>query len=110
MASWQEKDGGELWILNAHIWTWLTKPVILVTQTPCVRVNFCCISARSRQVIYWIREQSHTAIPVKLYLSRGRAKIEIGLAKGKKLYDKRQALRSVTVTVKCIALAKGQYD
>jgi SsrA-binding protein len=33
-----------------------------------------------------------TLIPLRLYLKNGRAKIELGLARGKKLYDKRQAI------------------
>ena len=35
--------------------------------------------------------EGYTIIPTKIYLSNGRAKIEIALAKGKKLYDKRQS-------------------
>ena len=33
-----------------------------------------------------------TLVPLRLYLKRGRAKVELGLAKGKKLYDKRDSL------------------
>ncbi|MGB4613185.1 MAG: SsrA-binding protein SmpB, partial [Erysipelotrichaceae bacterium] len=36
-----------------------------------------------------IQQQGYTIIPTKLYLKNGRAKLEIALAKGKKLYDKR---------------------
>lgn len=35
-------------------------------------------------------EKGYTIMPLQVYFSNGRAKIEIGLAKGKKLYDKRQ--------------------
>ena len=35
-------------------------------------------------------EQGYTIVPLQVYFKDGRAKIEIGLAKGKKLYDKRQ--------------------
>ncbi len=35
-------------------------------------------------------EKGYTIVPLQVYFSDGRAKIEIGLAKGKKLYDKRQ--------------------
>ena len=35
-------------------------------------------------------EKGYTIVPLQVYFSNGRAKIEIGLAKGKKLYDKRQ--------------------
>ncbi len=33
-----------------------------------------------------------TLVPLKLYLKHGRAKIELGLCRGKKLYDKREAI------------------
>lgn len=39
------------------------------------------------------KEQGHTVIPLKIYLVKGLAKIEIGLAKGKKDYDKRNVLK-----------------
>lgn len=35
-------------------------------------------------------QQGYTIVPLQVYFKEGRAKIEIGLAKGKKLYDKRQ--------------------
>jgi len=35
------------------------------------------------------RQKGYTIVPIKLYFKNGRAKIEIGLGKGKKLYDKR---------------------
>ena len=37
-----------------------------------------------------IREQGYSAIPLRLYFKDGLVKVEIGLAKGKKQYDKRQ--------------------
>jgi len=38
------------------------------------------------------RQQNLAIIPLRIYLKKGRAKIEIALAKGKKLYDKRRTL------------------
>jgi SsrA-binding protein len=38
------------------------------------------------------QEKGYTIVPTKLYLKDGRAKVEIALAKGKKLYDKRQTI------------------
>ena len=40
-----------------------------------------------------IAERGLTVVPLKLYFKKGRAKIEIGLARGKKLHDKRATLR-----------------
>ena len=37
-----------------------------------------------------MRQKGVTVIPLQVYLKDGRAKVEIALAKGKKLYDKRQ--------------------
>ena len=37
-----------------------------------------------------IAEKGYTLVPLQVYFKEGRAKVEIGLAKGKKLYDKRQ--------------------
>ena len=40
-----------------------------------------------------IREQGLTLIPLKLYLKKGRVKLELGLVKGKKLHDKRETIK-----------------
>jgi SsrA-binding protein len=39
-----------------------------------------------------VRQKGVTIIPTRIYLKRGRAKIEIAIAKGKKIYDKRAAI------------------
>jgi len=43
-----------------------------------------------------IKKENYTIVPLELYLSHGFAKIEIGLAKGKKLYDKRESITKKT--------------
>ena len=43
-----------------------------------------------RKLYQEIKEQGYTIVPLKAYFSRDKIKLEIGLAKGKKLYDKRQ--------------------
>lgn len=45
-----------------------------------------------RKLFGLLTRDGYTLIPLSLYLSRGRIKMEIGLCKGKKLYDKRQTL------------------
>ena len=42
-------------------------------------------------------EKGFSIVPTKVYLSGGKVKVEIGLAKGKKLYDKRQVLKDKAV-------------
>jgi len=40
-----------------------------------------------------IREQGYSLVPLRLYFKNGMVKVEMGLAKGKKLYDKRQDMK-----------------
>ena len=40
-----------------------------------------------------IKQGGFTVVPTKIYLVRGKAKVEIALAKGKKLYDKRETIK-----------------
>jgi len=50
-----------------------------------------------KKQIRWFEEQikkgGFTVVPTKVYFSNGRAKVEIALAKGKKLYDKRETIK-----------------
>lgn len=41
-----------------------------------------------------LMEQGYTLVPLQVYLSKGLVKVQIGLAKGKKLYDKRESIAS----------------
>lgn len=41
-----------------------------------------------------IQEKGYTILPIKVYLYHGRAKLEIALGKGKKLYDKRETIKT----------------
>ena len=47
---------------------------------------------------FWgrVREKGYSLVPLRIYFLRGRAKVEIGLAKGKHLYDKRAAIATKT--------------
>jgi SsrA-binding protein len=43
-----------------------------------------------------VKERGYTLIPLRLYWVRGRCKVELGLARGKKAPDKREAIRERT--------------
>ena len=51
------------------------------------------IQKLSRQVM----EKGFTLVPTQVYLSDGLVKVEVGVAKGKKLYDKREVLKQKTI-------------
>ena len=50
-----------------------------------------------RRLIGKIQEKGFTLIPLRLYFSNGKAKVEMGLAKGKKLFDKRETIKRKTM-------------
>ena len=83
--------GNELWLLNTHIATYdqagqfghdPLRPRKLLLH----RKEINRIAAR-------VQEKGLTIVPTMLYLTRGLAKVEIALARGKRQYDKRESLR-----------------
>lgn len=46
-----------------------------------------------KRLIGKIKERGFTLVPLKLYFKNNRVKVQIGLAKGKKLYDKRESMK-----------------
>ena len=46
-----------------------------------------------RYLEFKMKKEGYTVVPTKIYFSHGKAKVEIALAKGKKLYDKRQTMK-----------------
>ena len=44
-----------------------------------------------------VKEKGYTIVPTKVYLKKGKAKVEIALAKGKKNYDKREVEKEKTI-------------
>lgn len=84
-------ENGEAWWLNAHISPW-----------PQAGTHFNHEPVRPRKLLLHdneimylrgkVEQKGFTLVPLKLYFVRGLAKLEIALAKGKKLYDKRDSI------------------
>jgi SsrA-binding protein len=56
-----------------------------------------------------VREQGYTIVPLRMYIVRGYAKVEIGLAKGKKLWDKRRDIAERQARREMERAAKERY-
>lgn len=83
----QDRDG-ELWLMGVHISPY--EKATIFGHTDPVRPRKLLLHKREiAQIITRIRDKGTTVVPTNLYLERGRAKIEIALAQGKKSYDKR---------------------
>ncbi len=86
-----EERSGELWLVGVHISPY--EQASIFGHTDPLRPRKLLLHKREiARITDWIRERGHTAVPTMIYLERGRAKVEIALAKGKKLYDKRQTI------------------
>lgn len=86
----QERNG-ELWLMNVHINTY-DEAGIFGHKEPLRPRKLLLHKKEIAQIITRSRERGYTVIPTMVYLSRGRAKIEIALARGKREYDKRDAI------------------
>jgi SsrA-binding protein len=53
--------------------------------------------------------EGYTLVPTKIYFSNGRAKLELAVAKGKKLYDKRETMKNKEIQRNLDKLVKGRY-
>lgn len=86
----QEREG-ELWLVNVHIAVY--EQASIFGHSDPLRPRKLLLHKREiAQIINRMRERGYTVIPTMLYLERGRAKVEIALARGKKLYDKRETI------------------
>lgn len=81
----------EAWLVNSHIASYLPANRL---NHPSRRERKLLLHRREIQKMWdQVRQKGVTIVPVKVYLKDGRAKIEIAIAKGKKKYDKRQAIK-----------------
>jgi len=83
-----QTDGTEAWLMNAHI-----APYVQANRynhDPKRPRRLLLHKREIREMWDAVRQKGMTIVPVQVYLKDGRAKVEVSLAKGKKLYDKRQ--------------------
>ena len=85
----QPRDG-ELWLINIHIAPY--DPAGRHGHEPRRSRKLLLHRREIDRLISRVYERGYTIVPVRLYLKSGRAKIEIALARGKRKYDKRQAI------------------
>ncbi len=81
---------GELWLENAHIAIY--EHGSRYNHDPMRSRKLLLHRREINQLLNKVATKGMTLVPLKLYLKGGRAKIELGLCRGKKLYDKREAI------------------
>jgi len=86
---------GEIFLVDAHISPY---PQANRLNHDPLRTRKLLLHKREIQrLIGKVQERGFTLIPLRLYFSNGKVKVELGLAKGKKLFDKRETLKRKTM-------------
>lgn len=83
-------EDGELWLVNAHIAQY--QEGNRYNHQPTRRRKLLLHRDQISNLVGKTTRKGLTLVPLKLYFKNGVAKVELGLARGKKLYDKRAVL------------------
>jgi SsrA-binding protein len=88
--SYATVEKGEVWLNNAHISEY--KQGSINNHEP-MRVRKLLLNKNEiKKLTGKVKEKGLTLIPLRLYFKNGKVKVELALAKGKKVYDKREAI------------------
>jgi SsrA-binding protein len=83
-------DNLEAWLINSHVAKYDAASIF--NHDPKRKRKLLLHKKEINQIWNAVRQKGLTVVPTILYLSNGKAKIEIALAKGKKMYDKRDSI------------------
>ncbi len=89
--SFARVEGAEVFIYNIHVSPYSHRGY--ADHEPTRRRKLLLHKSEIRKLIGKTVERGMTLVPVRMYLKNGRVKVVVGVAKGKKLYDKRETIR-----------------
>ncbi len=100
--------GGEAFLANMHIASYKEGNIFNVDH---LRDRKLLLNKKEiNKLAGNLKTGGYTCVPTKVFLSRGYAKVEIALAKGKKLHDKRDAIKQKDIAKKAREARKGNYE
>jgi len=89
--AWAEVVSGEVWLRSLHV---SENPFSSVfNHDPDRRKRLLLHRDEIKRITRKVEEKGYTLIPLSFYFKKGRVKVELGLCKGKKSYDKRSDIR-----------------
>lgn len=80
-------EKGEVWVYGCHVSPYEKGNIF--NKDPLRPKKLLLHRAQIDKLLGKMKEKGYTLVPLEVYFDKGHAKIEIGLARGKKLYDKR---------------------
>ena len=96
---------GEIFLLNAHISPY---KFAAENQEPARTRKLLLKASEIKTLIGKIQEKGLTLIPTKIYLKRGLIKVELGLGRGKKKYEKREKIKKKDIEREIEREARGK--
>jgi SsrA-binding protein len=84
-------DHGELWLIGAHIARY--EAASYMSHEPTRSRKLLMHRKEIRILVGKLAEKGLTLIPLRMYIKERTAKLEVGLGRGKKLYDKRETIK-----------------
>ena len=88
--AYAQVKNGELWLMNVHIAPY--EPASRQNVDPYRDRKLLMHRKEILRLFGRVQEKGFTLVPLRMYLKKNRAKLEIGLARGKRQYDKREAI------------------
>ncbi len=89
--SYAVEKNGEIFLINSHISSY--KQASYSNHNPIDERKLLLNKKEINKLIGKMQREGFTLIPTKMYFKKGKAKIQIAVAKGKKKYDKRQSIK-----------------
>ena len=90
LDSYASLKDGEVWLIGAHISEYTQGNIN--NHIPTRDRKLLLNKSEIRRLIGKVKEKGLTLIPLRLYFKDGKVKVELALAKGKKVYDKRESI------------------
>ena len=90
--SYAVEKKGEIVLINSHIASY--KQASITNHNPMDERKLLLNKREINKLIGKMQRDGFTIIPTKMYFKKGKAKIELAIAKGKKQYDKRQSKKN----------------
>ena len=90
--SYAVENNGEIFLINSHIPAY--KEASYSNHNPVGERKLLFTKREINKLLGKINQEGFTLVPTKMYFKKGKAKIEIAVAKGKKQYDKRQTKKT----------------
>lgn len=84
-------EGGQAWLRNVHIAPWTH--AAHDNHDPLRPRRLLLHKSEIGQLAGAVSQKGYTIVPLRLYTKNGRAKVELGLARGRRRYEKRQVLK-----------------